>query len=290
MKSKNKLLGIIVILTIASLACGITLTLPEDAIQTGPPVTDLIQIPAPSSGNTANIKLSFGTGKLIINPANQSDLLTGTATYNVTELAPQVMTVGSTIELKTGTFEYELTGLPNFTAIENEWDLSFNQYPMTLEIRAGAFTGEFELGNLALEELRIFGGASKVNINFSSPNLIPMSYFHLTSGITNANLIGLANANFSLFDFEGAGGNYLLDFSGLMQRDATIDIKAGLSNIKIVVPEGVPAFINIEGGLNNINISGAWTMDGENYIQYGEGPGLTFNIDLGAGILSLKNN
>ena len=109
MISKEKLFVAVLILALASLACGITLTLPEDAIQTGPPVTDLIQIPAPSSGNTANIKLSFGTGKLIINPANQPELLQGTATYNVTELAPQVMTVGSTIELKTikGISEYE---------------------------------------------------------------------------------------------------------------------------------------------------------------------------------------
>ncbi len=290
MISKNKLIAIAIILAIGSLACGITLTLPEDAIQTGPPVVDLIQIPAPSSGNTADLKLSFGTGKLIINPGEQAELLTGTASYNVPDLAPQIVTVGSNIELKTGTFEYELTGLPNFTEIDNEWNLSFNQYPINLEIRAGAFTGELELGNLAIEELRIFGGASKLNLNFASPNLIPMSYFHLTSGITTAKLTGLANTNFSLFDFEGGGGNYLLDFSGVMQRDATVDIKAGLSNIQIIVPEGIPAYVNIEGALNNVNSSGVWVMEGENYFQHGEGPGLTFNIDLGAGILALKNN
>ena len=290
MKPKNKIIVAMLILAIGSLACGITLTLPEDAITTGPPVVDIIQIPAPSSGNTADLKLSFGTGKLIINPGEQAELLAGTANYKGAELAPQIITVGSDIELKTGTFKYELTGLPNFTEIDNEWNLSFNQYPFTLEVRAGAFTGEFELGNLAIEELRIFGGASRLNLNFASPNLIPMSYFHLTSGITTAELTGLANANFSLFDFEGGGGNYLLDFSGFLQRDATVDIKAGLSNIQIIVPEGIPAYINIEGTLKNVNASGVWIMEGENYFQYGEGPGLTFNIDLGAGNLVLKNN
>ena len=108
-------------------------------------------------------------------------------------------------------------------------------------------------------------------------------------GVTNADLLGLANANFSLFDFEGGGGNYLLDFSGIMQRDATVDIKVAASNIKIIVPAGVPATINIEGSLNNVNVNGSWVMEGTSYTQPGEGPGLVFNIDMGVGILTLDN-
>ena len=56
MISKRFIIAATLVLALVSLACGITLTMPENAIQTGPPVTDLIQVPAPSSGNTAKIK------------------------------------------------------------------------------------------------------------------------------------------------------------------------------------------------------------------------------------------
>jgi hypothetical protein len=289
MTHKSKILAAVLALSLAALACGVTINLPENAIEIGELVTNTISIPVPNPGEPAHLKLSFGTGRMILSPGAPEGLVYGTAKYNVTELAPTMTTNGNNIELKSGTFEYDITGLPNFGQIENTWDLQLSSHPMGLEIRAGAFQAELELGGLALQSFEIFGGASSININFATPNLVPMSTFHLTSGVTDAELTNLANANFSLFDFEGAGGNYVLDFSGTMQRDATATMNAGLSNIRIIVPAGVPATVNLSGNLNNVTIHGVWSGSDGTFTQSGEGPSLVFNIEMGAGQLTLDN-
>jgi hypothetical protein len=90
-------------------------------------------------------------------------------------------------------------------------------------------------------------------------------------------------------DFQGGVGNYTLDFSGELQQDAIVDIKAGLSNMVISIPEGIPATVVIEGGLTNVTISGEWDQSGNSYSQEGEGYELTIKVDLGAGNLGLEN-
>jgi hypothetical protein len=112
----------------------------------------------------------------------------------------------------------------------------------------------------------------------------------ITSGASGAKLLGLSNANFSLFKFTGGGGSYTLDFSGTLQRDATVEINAGISNFRILVPAGIPAVVNINGSLNHVTANGAWAGEGSTFSQAGNGPTLTFNIDLGVGNLTLDNS
>jgi hypothetical protein len=100
-------------------------------------------------------------------------------------------------------------------------------------------------------------------------------------------LSGLANANFSIFDFSGGAGDYTFDFSGDLQRDATIKIASGFSNIIISVPEDVDAVVTVDSGASNINVGSSWSKKGNIYKQKGEGPTLTFVIEVGAGNVSL---
>lgn len=277
------------VLTLVSLACGLTVSLPDDAIDVGPVVTDQISISPPDPSETTDLTINFGAGELNLHPGFGSALLDGTASYNIEEFKPQVTTIGNDVELQQGTFEYEIIGLPNFGDLENKWDFQIGSFPINLEIRAGAFEGNFEFGGLAIHELRVFGGASSVDLKFSSPNLVPMSTFHFTSGITNAKLSGLANANFSLMEFKGGGGNYTLDFSGGLQRDATVEIDAGLSNITLIVPAGTPTILNSDSSLANIDAEGLWVGGGTTYSLSGNGPTLIININLGAGNITLSN-
>lgn len=277
------------VLALASLACGVTLNLPDDAVETGPTVVEQISIPDPNPGGSTQLTINFGAGDLNLQPGAAGGLLTGTASYNVTDLKPEYTTSGDSLTLEQGTFSYDIGGLPNFGAIENTWDLYLANSPVELELRAGAFKGQFELGGLALEDLEIFTGAADLEINFSSPNLASMGSFRLTTGASNTDLLGLGNANFSLLEFRSGAGDYTLDFSGQLQRDATVKIDAALSNIVIIVPEGVPALVEIEGGLNNITAEGTWSGSENNYNQSGGGPTLTIQIDIGAGNLVLKN-
>jgi hypothetical protein len=289
MNNKLKLTAALLMLALATLACGITLTMPDDAIEIGETRTDQIQVNTSDPNATAEVRLEFGAGKLIVEPGADSGLITGTATYNVDSLAPATTTSGNEVTLKQEPYEFKLGGLPNVGDVENEWDLFFSEQPMELEIRAGAFDGEFEFGGMAIEKLRMFSGASKVQMAFSTPNLTSMSEFHYTSGAASANLSGLSNANFSLMKFEGGAGDYTLDFSGALTRDATVEVDAALSNVKIIVPAGVPTILQIDGSLTNVNVRGDWAGGASSFSLAGNGPTLTINVKLGAGNLELSN-
>jgi hypothetical protein len=114
-----------------------------------------------------------------------------------------------------------------------------------------------------------------------------MSLFHYETGASNVKMSGLANANFNMMDFSSGAGDYTLDFSGTLKRDASIKISSGLSNIIIVVPEGVNAKVTVDSGASNINAGPGWSQNGKTYQQKGEGPTLTFMIDIGAGNVTL---
>jgi len=188
-------------LALASLACGVTLTLPEDAIDIGPLESETLSVSAPNPGETTSVLIQFGAGELFIHPGAPDALITGLATYNVDGLQPEVSTSGEEVSIKQDTFEYNITGLPNYGDVENTWDLYFNTSLLELEVRTGAVKGEFEFGGMALQELKVFTGASSMNLAFSTPNLTPMSQFRYTTGASSATLTGLANANFSLMRF-----------------------------------------------------------------------------------------
>jgi hypothetical protein len=289
MNAKTTLITIIVLLGLISLACGITLTMPEDAIQIGELRTDNIFVPSPAGAQTTSVLLEFGAGKLIVQPGAVDGLVSGTASYNVEGLQPVVSSGGSEVSIKQDPYEFKLGGLPNVKDVENTWELFVGEDPIDLEIRAGAFDGKLELGSMALENLKVFSGASNVVLGFSTPNLAGMSQLEYTTGASNAELSGLANANFSLMKFQGGVGNYSLDFSGYLQRDATVEIEAALSSLKIIIPEGIPTTLQLEGNLTNVNVHGQWAGGASTYSLAGNGPTLTIQVKLGAGSLDLYN-
>lgn len=284
---RNAMLIGILALALTTLACGVNITLPSEAIKIGPQVSDEIIVES-LDGETAQLSLKFGAGKLSLSPGSDK-LVSGTATYNVAELKPEITVRGDKVVIDQGSFDYQSTGWPNFDDLVNELDLQLGNDPIQLEINAGAFEGDFELGGLNLALLQIFCGASDVNLSFSAPNQTAMNTFRMTTGASAVALTGLANANFTLMDFDGGLGSYTLDFSGELQRDATINIDASLSTVTIIVPQGVHAVVNLDGGLTNVNTSGTWGGSGKQYAQAGDGPTLTFQIGLGAGNLSLRN-
>jgi hypothetical protein len=279
----RKLIPLLVVLAVLTTACGFRVDIP---IKTpGPEITDDISIPTPANGE-ARLKISFGAGDLSI-AAGSNQLVSGTATYNIDDLKPEVITTGSIIELRQGS--YSLDGLPAVNHIVNKWDLKLGNIPMDLEIDAGAYHAEYDFGGLALTNLTVKDGASDVELAFSSPNQAEMSLLRYETGASNVTLNGLANANFASMEFDCGAGNYTLDFSGQLKRDATISIEAGLGNLTLVIPEGISAIVNVESGLSNVSIPSGWEKEGNRYTQSGSGPTLTFIIEIGAGNLTIRN-
>jgi hypothetical protein len=284
-----KTTGIIVvglIFALVSMACGLQINLPETDYKTGPTVTEDLFIPQPDGDAVQDVELSFGAGELNVAPGAQDGLIEGIATYNVPDLKPEIRT-GNTIEIQTG--DLELNGFPRFgNDLENEWDLKFNTNPINLQISAGAYQGRIELGGLALQSLRVTDGAADVQLSFSEPNLVEMDNLRYETGASKVELTGLANANFGTMSFRGGAGEYTLDFSGELKQDASIDVDAGVSSVTIIVPEDTNVTVFVGGGLNDVNRSGAWNRQNDEYSLSGSGPSLTINVSIGAGSLNLR--
>ncbi|MDD5466947.1 MAG: toast rack family protein [Anaerolineales bacterium] len=287
---KRVILAAIAALALASLACGITFNLPKTDVKTGPLVTKEINAPSPEGASqTTDLTLSFAAGELRLEPGAQGALVTGVATYNVADLEPKVSVEENRVSIETG--DLEISGIPDFNDdLRNEWALKLGETPIRLSIKAGAYKGAYELGGLRLESLEVDDGAADVRLSFSSPNLSAMESLDYTTGASKVVITGLANANFEQFHFKSGAGDYTLDFSGELQRDATVTIDSGMSNFRLIVPVGVNARLFFDGGLANIDLGGAWEKSGENtYLLAGEGPTLTINVNLAAGNLVLSN-
>jgi hypothetical protein len=282
----KSLLAVITLLVLSMLACSATFNIPSQKIQTGPTQTDEINVAALPAGEVADLRLDFGAGELTLNPGDQGTLVTGTATYNVKQLKPEVTVTGNEVVINNGDLKFNT--LPVLKDFKNEWDLALGLDPMNLDIQAGAYQGRIELGGLALHSLKVVDGAADVELTFSSPNLVEMDALRYETGASQIHLTGLANANFSDMNFKGGAGEYVLDFSGELKRDATVTVDAGLSSVKIIVPEGTAARVIVDRGLANVDIDSGWEKSGNDYSTTGEGPELTINVNLGAGNLNLS--
>ncbi len=283
------ILVILTVLVLTTLACGITFDLPVTEVKTGPTETEEINIPLLDPlEEVAKVTLGFGAGELILSPSAEAVLITGTATYNVADFKPEITIEGNEVAIETG--DLEIKGIPNFRdKYRNEWNLQFGAAPMELTINAGAYKGDFELGGLSLRSLKVADGAADVHVNFAELNPIEMDVFRYDSGASSVELSGLANANFDELIFKGGAGDYTLEFSGELKRDANVSIDSGLSNVEIIVPQGVSARVFVDSGLANVDIQGDWEKSGNEYTLDGEGPRITINVNIGAGNLELRN-
>jgi hypothetical protein len=277
---------IVCALALATLACGLTVKLPMDQVVTGPTVEEEINIPAPDE-SPVNLKISFAAGNLSIDPGAEDALVTGTATYNVSDFKPQVTTKEGQVILETGNLEIE--GIPSLSGdIKNKWKLELGEQPMNLDIEAGAYEGDLNLGGLALESLAVSDGAASVRLKFSEPNKTEMSIMRYQTGASNVRLQELGNANFASLIFRSGAGDYLLDFSGEWQRSAVVTIESGISQLVLVVPEEISARVVFNGGLTSVKTSGGWERSGGAYVLGDGDPLLTITVDMGAGNLELR--
>jgi hypothetical protein len=274
-------------LALVTLACGVSINLPVKEVNTGPTVTEDINIPLPGTSGPARLTLSFGAGELILAPGAADALASGEAVYNVNDLKPEIKVSGSSTTIQTGDLEF--SGIPNFDKdFVNRWDLKLGDVPMDLTIQSGAYEGKLELGGLSLTDLTITDGAASVDLRFSEPNLVEMDTLRYETGASSVKISGLANANFENMIFKSGAGDYTLDFSGELLRDATVTVDSGLSSMKIIVPEGISARVLVDTGLSNVDVSGAWEISGDTYTLDGSGPRLTINVNIGAGNLDLS--
>jgi hypothetical protein len=268
-------------LVFATLACSIQ-NIQMKTIETQ---VKAIAEPMPSNSDVTELKFRMTGGKFSLVPGAQG-LVNGTISYNVEQWEPEFTRRHNFYKIRQ-VDPFNFTGLPSGD-VENNWDIALSStIPINLSIEGGASENFFDLTGLQLTDLNIVQGASETIVRFDTLNPVAMKSFTFTTGASSAELFGLANANFETMTISAGAGDYTLDFSGILSRETTVDIKAGVSNIKIIIPAGMNATINNLGIVTNINTKGTWLLSDNTYTTEAEGAMLTINLNVSVGNVSL---
>ena len=268
---------IIIAILIAILACARNIE----------PQTAPIYVPYPEGFADASITLEFGAANINAD-ATGTDLIEGNITYNTEGRHPAVVVTDNLVSIVQGGPSGIITG-----GTINNWVLHFGtEMPFSLEINAGAYSGDWELGGLPLTTLSINEGAASSSFSFSSANPEVMSKLDINTGAGSMKLLDLANANFDSFSYDGGAGSLTVDFGGELMRDGMVDINAGACSIILIVPEETPARIHIGGGAASIEADEGFGRLNGDYITLSwaghEGPALQIEVTLVAGSLTLE--
>ncbi len=277
---KHTIIFMLLILALTSLAC---FRLPFQFSEAGE--TRVMEInEAHSTGSPVALTLMMGGGKVSILPGAEN-LVEGTVRYNFDAWKPEIerglasLTIRQNFELKDVPFDLDDS--------VNEWDLKLGAKPMELTINGGAYDADFELGGLAITRLRISEGASSTEVHFSKPNPEVMEKLSFNTGASQVKLIGLANSNAREIAFSSGAGAYTLDFSGELRQDIEVSINSAISDVKIIVPEGIHCQVDVTEGVSNVNITGTWTNQDQVYTTSGDGYTIHITIQMGLGNVEL---
>lgn len=278
---KKPLIFVIIALALSSFACSIS------NIEMKTVETRTVAIDESLPANLAETELVFNMtgGSFNLNPG-AAQLVTGTIVYNVEAWEPEFTRSNNYFEIKQVN-PFNISGIPTNDVI-NKWDLALSSLlPLNLSIEGGASDNDFNLTGLQLTNLKIVQGASKTNLRFDAPNAVAMDELSFTTGASSAELSGLGYANFNTMSFSAGAGDYTLDFTGALSHDATVNVKATISNITILIPAGMNAVIVNNGTVSNINTQGVWLLSDDTYNTMEEGPTLTLHLDMAVGNVTL---
>lgn len=241
---------------------------------------------------SAEVLLRFGAANFHLKPG-ATELLEGEVTYNVDELEPDTEYSSSAgkarVEISP---QGEIRRLPT-ERVRNDWEVWLTkQIPLSLRIEAGAFSGDFELSGLRLEDLEMRTGAARTTVSFAEPNPQGLERIEIETGASEFDILGLGYANFEEMTFKSGLGRYTLDFAGALNRSAQVRIETGVSQVTITVPESTGTKVILEEGVSETDIYGFRRLEEKEYVndafQEAENT-LVIRIRMGLGSLTLHS-
>ena len=279
---KKPLIAVVIVLILSTAACSVS-NIEMKTIETR---AVGVSEELPSGLGVTELLFNMTGGEFNISPGSDV-LVSGAITYNVAQWEPQFTRSNNLFEIKQVS-PYRFSGIPTDDVV-NTWDLAIaNNLPIALTIEGGASKNSFNFTGLQLTQLKIIQGASDTNLRFDSPNPQVMQDFTFTTGASSADLYGLGYANFNTMTFTSGAGDYTLDFTGALNHDVTVEVKSTVSNITIIVPNGMKAMVINQGTISNINTQGTWLLTDNTYATLEEGYTLTINLDMAVGNVNLQ--
>jgi hypothetical protein len=175
--------------------------------------------------------------------------LTASIDYDIDETEKQRLHISYDISHGIGTLRLKLKETSHFWK-SNEDDDNGHQHidlklsnaiPISLETELGAGTGEIDLTNLQIKEMKLSTGASSVTLKCSQPNPIFAEDITIETGVSKFTGIDLGNLNFRNMKFSGGVGSYKLNFNGKFLQSAEVKIEIGLGSLNMSIPKTIPA-------------------------------------------------
>lgn len=279
-------------LSIATLACTITPQIPDihinvPTVEVGDIIEERQTVPLPEGGS-ADVKVTFGAGRLEMDAGLPNELMMGTFQYNVEQWKPEITLTGDDLTIKQGG-NRERWGIPS-GAIQNRWELEFSpQAALEMNIRAGAGDGDLDFTGLQISALDVDIGAGDFVLRFDEPSLTPMDHLTVDAGASRIEVIGIGNVSPGEARIQGGIGDIALDLTGSWTRSADITVRAGAGALKLTLPPDVGVRVETKGGLTNVEAYGLRQMGGTytNDAFGGTEIELQINITTGAGNLRL---
>jgi hypothetical protein len=118
--------------------------------------------------------------------------------------------------------------------------------PLDLDLELAGTQSTLDLGGMALQSLRLEGGAADATLSFSSPNRIPMRELDIGVGAADLVATQLANANADRIRIRGGIGVMDLDFSGSWTHDVAVTTSLALGKLIVRVPSDVGVRVAVE--------------------------------------------
>jgi len=288
--SKTRVVIAIGMVALMALACELPSTGGVKQLKSGELQTQTISVPLPSDTNKpVDITLRLGAADVTVG-SGATKLVEGSVEYNVPEFQPTITASGSQVEILQG-LPGGVQGIPPKDMV-NKWELAFsNKIPMKLAVQAGAYKGAWRLGGLRLQSLKWEEGASESTISFDQANPDKVDLFSFATGASTVKFESLANLNFAKMTFQGGVGTYTLDFGGKLRQSASVQVKTGVSDVTIVIPDGTAARVTVKSGVGNIKTVGSWSSAGTAYTMgdYESADAkLDIDLDIGVGQLTLE--
>jgi hypothetical protein len=120
---------------------------------------------------------------------------------------------------------------------------------IVLDARLKAGEADLRLGGLRLRETMISLWAGELDLDFDSPNLIPMDYLEINPKIGEADLRNLANARSLETDIDGGIGELTADFSGAAEPDSRVRIDHDIGETTVILPDSAAVRFGVGGAM-----------------------------------------
>lgn len=229
------------------------------------------------------VRLTYAAGQINLQKSNDDAELCRVV-YSKPTLKPDVRykksnTVGF-LDIDPGSDES--IGVGDFG--EQEWAVMLtDKIPASFDFEFGACRGDLDFSGMRVKDLNISVGASKINLQFHTPNKDRIRNMRIEAGASNMRMVGLLNANCDRLDFEGGIGSYILDFNGYLQNTMIATISVGVGKAVIKVPRDANVRIQMSD-----NIFSVMTISSSDFVKRTSNLYVSQNYDDTAPMLDLR--